>query len=59
MEAGTYTYVQLTLGSIFWLNQSIGLDVEGSAFAGNLSLQDLEDLGASSFIILGGVKVRF
>jgi hypothetical protein len=59
MEAGTYTYVQLTLGSIFWLNQSIGLNVEGSAFAGNLSLQDLEDLGASSFVILGGVKVRF
>jgi hypothetical protein len=59
MEAGTYTYVQFTLGSIFWLNPSIGLNVEASAFAGNLGLQDLEDLGASSFVILGGVKIRF
>ncbi len=41
MEAGTYTYVQFTLGSIFWLNQSVGLNVEGSAFAGNLGLRTL------------------
>jgi len=58
-EAGTYTYVQFTLGSIFWLTQSIGLNVEGSAFAGNLGLADFEDFGASSFVVLGGVKVRF
>jgi hypothetical protein len=59
MEPGTYTYAQFTLGSVFWLTPSIGLNVEGSAFAGNLGLQDFEDLGASSFVILGGVKVRF
>jgi hypothetical protein len=59
MEAGTYTYVQFTLGSVFWLNQSVGLNVEGSAFAGNLGLQDFEDFGVSSFVVLGGIKVRF
>jgi len=59
MEPGTYTYLQFTLGSVFWLTPSIGLNVEGSAFAGNLGLQDFEDFGAASFIVLGGVKVRF
>jgi hypothetical protein len=59
MEAGTYTYVQFTLGSIFWLTQSVGLNVEGSALAGNLGLADFEDFGAASFVVLGGIKVRF
>jgi len=59
MEAGNYTYLQFTLGSVFWLTQRVGLHVEGSAFSGNLGLQDLEDLGTLSFIVLGGVKVRF
>jgi len=59
MEPGTYTYVQFTLGSVFWLTPSIGLNIEGSAFAGNLGLQEFEDFGASSFVVLGGVKVRF
>ncbi len=58
MEPGTYTYVQFTLGSIFWLNQSVGLNVEGSAFAGDLGQADFEDFGVSSFVILVGVKVR-
>jgi hypothetical protein len=59
MEPGTYTYLQFTLGSVFWLTPSIGLNVESSAFAGNLGLQDLEDFGAAPFVVLGGVKVRF
>ena len=59
MEPGTYTYAQFTLGSVFWLTPSIGLNIEGSAFAGNLGLQEFEDFGASSFVVLGGVKVRF
>lgn len=59
MEAGNYTYVQFTLGSIFWLNPSVGLNIEGSAFAGNLGLQDFEDFGVSSFVVLAGIKVRF
>lgn len=58
-EAGTYTYVQFTLGSIFWLTKSIGLNIEGSAFAGKLGLADFEDFAASSFVVLGGVKFRF
>ncbi len=59
MEAGTYTYVQFTLGSIFWLTQRVGLNVEGSAFSGNLGRADFEDFGVSSFVVLGGIKVRF
>jgi len=58
-EPGTYTYVQFTLGSIFWLTQRIGLNVEGSAFSGNLGRADFEDFGAASFVVLGGIKVRF
>jgi len=58
MEPGTYTYGQFTLGSVFWLTQRIGLNVEGSAFVGNLGLQDFEDFGASSFVVLAGIKVR-
>jgi hypothetical protein len=57
-EAGTYTYLQFTLGSIFWLNKSIGLNVEVSALEGKLGLADLDDVHALSFVILGGVKVR-
>ncbi|MCJ7486940.1 MAG: hypothetical protein MUQ25_12355 [Candidatus Aminicenantes bacterium] len=59
MEPGTYTYVQFTLGSIFWLTQSFGLNVEGSAFAGNFGQADFEDFGASSFVVLVGIKIRF
>jgi hypothetical protein len=47
------------LGSIFWLTQSIGLNIEGSAFAGKLGLADSEDFAALPFVVLGGVKVRF
>jgi len=58
-DAGTYTYLQFTLGSIFWLTPSIGLNIEGSAFAGKLGLADSEDFAALPFVVLGGVKVRF
>jgi hypothetical protein len=58
-EPGTYTYGQFTLGSIFWLNQSVGLNVEGSAFSGNLGKADFEDFGVSSFVVLVGTKIRF
>ncbi|TFG58441.1 MAG: hypothetical protein E4H35_00995 [Candidatus Aminicenantes bacterium] len=58
-EPGTYTYVQFTLGSIFWLNQSVGLNVEGSALVGNLGKADFEDFSVTSFVVLVGTKVRF
>lgn len=57
--AGNYTYFQFTLGSIFWLSSKIGLNVEGSAFAGKLGLEDFEDFAVPSFVVLGGVKFRF
>jgi hypothetical protein len=59
METGTYTYVQFTLGSIFWLTQSVGLNVEGSALMGNLGRADFEDFSVTSFVVLVGTKVRF
>jgi hypothetical protein len=58
-EPGTYTYGQFTLGSIFWLNQSVGLNVEGSALMGNLGRADFEDFSVTSFVVLVGTKVRF
>jgi hypothetical protein len=57
--AGTYTYLQFTLGSIFWLTESIGLNVEGTTFTGNMGLKDAEDLAIRRFTVLGGVKFRF
>jgi hypothetical protein len=57
--AGTYTYLQFTLGSIFWLTESIGLNVEGTTFTGNMGVQDLEGLAVPRFTVLGGVKFRF
>ncbi len=58
-EAGNYTYLQFALGSIFWLTQSVGLNVEGSAFAGKPGLKDNADFSVPSFVVLGGVKFRF
>jgi hypothetical protein len=58
-EAGNYTYLQFALGSIFWLTQSVGLNVEGSAFAGKPGLKDNGDFAVPSFVFLGGIKLRF
>ncbi|MCX6572257.1 MAG: hypothetical protein NT006_12720 [Candidatus Aminicenantes bacterium] len=56
---GRFNYVQFTLGSIFWLTKTIGLNVEGSAFAGKPGLEDYGDFAVPSFVFLGGVKRRF
>jgi hypothetical protein len=58
-EAGTYTYFQFTLGTIFWVTGNIGLDIEGSAFAGKLGLEDFGDFAVPSVVVLAGAKVRF
>ncbi len=57
-EAGTYTYFQFTLGGILWVTRNIGLNIEGSAFAGDFGLGDFEDFGIPSVIFLAGVKFR-
>ena len=57
-EAGTYTYFQFTLGTIFWVTGHIGFNIEGSAFAGDFGLRDFEDFGIPSVIFLAGVKFR-
>jgi hypothetical protein len=57
-EAGTYSYFQFTLGSIFWITRNIGFNIEGSAFAGSLGLVDYEDFAVPSLIVLAGVKFR-
>ena len=57
-EAGTYTYVQFTLGTIIWATKHIGFDIEGSAFAGDFGLRDFEDFAVPSVVVLAGVKLR-
>jgi hypothetical protein len=58
-EAGTNTYLQFTLGTIFWVTSNIGLNIEGSAFAGKFGLEDFGDFAVPSVIVLAGAKVRF
>jgi hypothetical protein len=54
IEAGNYSYFQLTFGSILWISRKVGLNFELSTFSGTTGLLDFEGP-----IFLGGLKLRF
>ncbi len=54
IEAGNYSYFQLTFGSILWINRKVGLNFELSIFSGTTGLLDFEGP-----IFMGGIKYRF
>ena len=54
VEAGDYSYFQLTFGSILWISRKVGLNFELSTFSGTTGLLDFEGP-----IFLGGLKLRF
>jgi len=54
IEAGNYSYFQLTFGSILWISRKVGLNFELSTFSGTTGFLDFEGP-----IFLGGLKLRF
>lgn len=54
IEAGNYSYFQLTFGSILWITRKVGLNFELSTFSGTTGLLEFEGP-----IFMGGLKLRF
>lgn len=52
-EGGTYTYLQLTLGTIIWMTRGMGLNFETSVFMGDPGLVDFDDI-----VAMGGLTFR-
>lgn len=52
-EGGTFTYFQLTLGTVLWMSEGIGLNMETSVFMGDAGLVDFEDI-----VGMGGLTFR-
>jgi len=54
IEAGEYSYFQLTGGSIFWITKNFGLNIEASTFTSTPGSSEI-----TGPIFFGGLKLRF